>query len=248
MSAQLAGGANQSFRSLRQSKLMQLPVTWATSQLFGSVHVSSNCAFIRMLTDHFHCFLRRQQSAVSWTLARHNSLELMTSVVPVNWVPTSQLTRVHLRSSRQWHHVKVRVQWCTVTLKSTCVCGAPGVLLILDPHGMPFTRSWCCFELSMCILEKDEHGRRRLKFDVVIGHGEPKLVAEGLPCTDFPVPLLARGFEIDIAQSNASMAQDKKRILNSVCGVDPLKLDATSPPKEHDNYKEVQTGDVVAVR
>ena len=106
-----------------------------------------------------------------------------------------------------------------------CVSGVPGVLLILDPHGMPFTRSWCCFELSMCILEKDERGGRRLKFDVVIGHGEPKLMAEGLPTTDFPVRLLARGYEIDIAQSNASMAQDKKRILNSVCGVDPLKLD-----------------------
>ena len=129
-----------------------------------------------------------------------------------------------------------------------CASGAPGVLLILDPHGMPFTRSWCCFELSMCMLEIDEmHGGRRLKFDVAIGHGEPKLMAEGLPTTDFPVPLLARGFKIDIAQSNASMAQDKKRILNSVCGVDPLKLDDTAPPKEHDNYKEVQTGDVLTV-
>jgi hypothetical protein len=133
----------------------------------------------------------------------------------------------------------------------TCVRGAAGVLLILDPHAMPFTRSWCCFELSMCMLEEDERGGRRLKFDVVIGHGKPQLMAEGLPTTDFPdfpVPLLVRGFEIDIAQSNASVAQDKKRILNSICGVDPLKLDDTAPPKEHDNYKKVQTGNVVNVR
>ena len=97
------------------------------------------------------------------------------------------------------------------------------------------------------MLEEDGHGGRRLKFDVVIGHGEPKLMAEGLPSTDFPVPLLVRGFEIDIAQSNASMAQDKNRILNSICGVESLKLDETAPPKEHDNYEEVQPGNVVTL-
>ena len=100
------------------------------------------------------------------------------------------------------------------------------------------------------MLEGDAHDGRRLKFDVVIGHGEPKLMAKGLSTTDFldfPVPLLVRGFEIDIAQSNASVAQDKKRILNSICGVDPLELGDTAPPKEHDNYKEVQTSNVVIV-
>ena len=99
------------------------------------------------------------------------------------------------------------------------------------------------------MLEIDEtHGGRRLKFDVAIGHGEPKLMAEGLPATDFPVPLLARGFKIDIAQSNASMAQDKKRILNSICDVDPLKLDSWfQPPAKHHKYEEVQTSNVVIV-
>ena len=97
------------------------------------------------------------------------------------------------------------------------------------------------------MLEEDEHGGRRLKFDVAIGHGKPKLMAEGLPTTDFPMPLLARGLKIDIAQSNASRDVDKQRILNSICGVDPLKLDETAPPKEHDNYKKVQTSNVVIV-
>merc|ERR1712205_230316 len=79
-----------------------------------------------------------------------------------------------------------------------------GVLVVLDPHGMPYTRCWCCFELSMCMLEKDENGTRRLKLDLAVGHREPRVIAEGLDSsTNFPVPLLALGFKIDIAQSKA---------------------------------------------
>ena len=59
MRPRLAGGANRSFRSLRQLKLMPLFVTWATSQLFGSVRVSSHLAFNRKLTDRFDFVLRR---------------------------------------------------------------------------------------------------------------------------------------------------------------------------------------------
>ena len=90
------------------------------------------------------------------------------------------------------------------------------------------------------MLDKGPNGSRRLKLDVAVGHGEPQIIAEGFnSSTDFPVPLLALGFKIDIAQSEASRQVDRKRILNSVCGVDPARLDDSDPPTKHPKYEQV---------
>ena len=90
------------------------------------------------------------------------------------------------------------------------------------------------------MLEKDENGRRRLKLDLAVGHREPRVIAEGLDSsTNFPVPLLALGFKIHIAQSEASRQVDRQRILNCVCGVEPARLDDTEPPTEHPQYDKV---------
>ena len=83
----------------------------------------------------------------------------------------------------------------------------------------------CSFELSTIVLEQDKDGSRRLKLDVAVGHGEPTVIAEGLgaalnPRTgtdfrfrephlrpqnaEFPIALLLRGLETDIASSQAS--------------------------------------------
>ena len=35
----------------------------------------------------------------------------------------------------------------------------------------------CSFELSTIVLEQDKDGSRRLKLDVAVGHGEPKVIA-----------------------------------------------------------------------
>ena len=100
----------------------------------------------------------------------------------------------------------------------------------------------CSFELSTIVLEQDEDGSRRLKLDVAVGHGEPKVIAEGLEAEDrntFPIALLLRGLETDIASSNASREEDRRRILNSICGLDTSELDHQEPAAAHHKYEQV---------
>ena len=90
------------------------------------------------------------------------------------------------------------------------------------------------------MLDKGPNGSRRLKLDVAVGHGKPRIIAEGVDSSKkFPVPLLALGFKIDIAQSEASRQVDRQRILNCVCDVDPAKLDESDPPTKHPKYEQV---------
>ena len=100
----------------------------------------------------------------------------------------------------------------------------------------------CSFELSTIVLEQDEDGSRRLKLDVAVGHGEPNVIAEGLEaedCHTFPIALLLRGLETDIASSNASREEDRRRILNSICGLDTSELDHQEPAAAHHKYEQV---------
>ena len=100
----------------------------------------------------------------------------------------------------------------------------------------------CSFELSTIVLEQDEDGSRRLKLDVAVGHGEPKVIAEGLEAedrTEFPIALLLRGLETDIASSQASREEDRRRILNSICGLDTSELDHQEPAAAHHKYEQV---------
>ena len=120
----------------------------------------------------------------------------------------------------------------------------------------------CSFELSMFVLEQDKDGSRRLKLDVAVGHGEPTVIAEGLgaalnPRTgtdplrfrephrgpknaEFPIALLLRGLETDIASSQASREEDRRRILNSICGLDTSELDHQEPAAAHHKYEQVK--------
>ena len=62
----------------------------------------------------------------------------------------------------------------------------------------------------MCVLEKDEQGATRLALEVGTVHGgRPMLLGEA----DFPIALLERGFDIDVYKGEASMVQDRQRIL-----------------------------------
>jgi len=97
----------------------------------------------------------------------------------------------------------------------------------------------------MFVLEQDEDGSRRLKLDVAVGHGEPKVIAEGLNMeaedrTEIPIALLLRGLETDIASSNASREEDRRRILNSICGLDTSELDHHEPAAAHHKYEQVE--------
>ena len=102
----------------------------------------------------------------------------------------------------------------------------------------------CSFELSAFVLEQDEDGSRRLKLDVAVGHGEPKVIAEGLEAAEghskFPIALLLRGLETDIASSQASREEDRRRILNSICGLDTSELDHQEPAAAHHKYEQVK--------
>ena len=106
----------------------------------------------------------------------------------------------------------------------------------------------CSFELSTIVLEQDKDGSRRLKLDVAVGHGEPKVIAEGLEAAEgnpyerhaeFPIALLLRGLETDIASSQASREEDRRRILNSICGLDTSELDHQEPAAAHHKYEQV---------
>ena len=100
----------------------------------------------------------------------------------------------------------------------------------------------------MCMLEKGVDGSRRLKLDLAIGHSNPCAIAEGLDSAtnaedldtaEFPITLLLRGLDINIAQAQASQQADKRRILNSICDVTPSMLDAVEPRTDHRNYSKV---------
>ena len=93
-----------------------------------------------------------------------------------------------------------------------------------------------CFEESMCVLEKDEKGGRRLQLHVgTVCAGQAKLLGED----GFPIGLLERGFTIDVAKGESSVEQDRKRILNSLAGRRPSELDTLEPPAHHEHYTEV---------
>ena len=88
----------------------------------------------------------------------------------------------------------------------------------------------------MWVMEVDEQGARRLALDVGTVHaGEPKLLGDG----GFPIGLLERGFDINVAQGEASVEQDRRRILNSLAGCPTSMLDTAEPPMRHPNYDKV---------
>ena len=88
----------------------------------------------------------------------------------------------------------------------------------------------------MWVMEVDEQGARRLALDVGTVHaGEPKLLGDG----GFPIGLLERGFDINVAQGEASVEQDRRRILNSLAGCPTSTLDTAEPPTSHPNYDKV---------
>ena len=142
-----------------------------------------------------------------------------------------------------------------------------GVLLILDPDGTPFTRAWCCFEEAMVVRDAARTGAPLL-LDVatVDSKGQAHATTQGPTAADqkrydalsdyrksqtsvnrikmereksFPRAVLERGFRVDTFNSAASVAIDRTRIFNAICGVPPDQLDAVVPRAEDPAFLDV---------
>ena len=85
-----------------------------------------------------------------------------------------------------------------------------GVVVVLDGKATPFTRIWCCFEFAMVVLGK------KLLFDFATVHdGKSQFLTEGLASEEempfskvyrekeFPLPLMEKGYEIQIELAQA---------------------------------------------
>jgi hypothetical protein len=102
---------------------------------------------------------------------------------------------------------------------------AEGVLLVLDGEAIPFSRIWCDYELFTTISDPLK------KLDMIAFRGKPRLLTQTAlpnePASDkrvreqkFPLSLLKRGMELNLQDGNASVEQDKVKIL-SIMARDP---------------------------
>jgi len=135
-----------------------------------------------------------------------------------------------------------------------------GVLLLLNDEfnqgdklpriapAMPFTRIWCVFEVSTALQNS------RLSLDIIsCKHGKSELLTDGFTAEElekarqnlawaaetklkreenFPVTVMKQGLEVVLEKADASVEEDKRRILNCLVG---RPLDA-APPREHNIF------------
>lgn len=126
-----------------------------------------------------------------------------------------------------------------------------GVLLILDPLAMPFSRVWCCFELATAMTSHFERTSRLLLDIATVKDELPEVLTDGLTMHEeqqenavcagrggkekakreerFPIELVKKALALDIAAASASRELDKIRILNSIAGLEEDRLDDPLP-------------------
>lgn len=125
-----------------------------------------------------------------------------------------------------------------------------GLLLVLDEHARPFSRIWCCFEMSMALT--DQGRDERMLFDIAtVSEGSVHVLTDGLTAREaqaeesvcsgagqkakgereanFPVELIAQALDISIEQAQSSEDIDRIRILNSIAGLKEEGLDESLP-------------------
>lgn len=133
-----------------------------------------------------------------------------------------------------------------------------GILLVIDQKAMIFNRVWCNYEIAVSLMENT---MRTYPFDTATidpTEGIPVVVADGLTAQDelegsrpewryrcgpyghkdarerrFPVAMIARGLQTKLEECQVTEALDRKRILNSLAGVDDLDA---SPAETHARY------------
>ena len=112
-----------------------------------------------------------------------------------------------------------------------------GVLVVLDPGAVVFTRIWCSFEQATVV-----QGKKLLLDFATVYDGTPQLLTEGLAHEKealemkatrerrFPLELMEKGYSLDITAADASRPEDKRHILNSIAKTDlEAEPDLTDP-------------------
>ena len=113
-----------------------------------------------------------------------------------------------------------------------------GVLVVLDPGAVVFTRIWCGFEQATVV-----QGKKLLLDFATVYDGTPQLLTEGLAHEKeaeemkatrerrFPLERMEKGYSLDITAADASRPKDKRHILNSIAKRDDLEAepDLTDP-------------------
>lgn len=125
------------------------------------------------------------------------------------------------------------------------------ILLALDAQATAFKRTWCAFEIGLCL------GRSNLSFDIAICQDssahlltyglvpeeeqkENQQVGAGVAMKNerergFPLAVAAQGLEIQVENSEATDILEQGRVLNSIVG---RGLDAGALDLSHKLYKE----------
>mmetsp|Transcript_47418 Transcript_47418/g.103745 ORF Transcript_47418/g.103745 Transcript_47418/m.103745 type:complete len:690 (-) Transcript_47418:162-2231(-) len=130
---------------------------------------------------------------------------------------------------------------------------AVGTLVILDRDGpaIAFTRIWCAFEEYVSLMGDGRTSPMLLDIATVTANGKADLLTDGPTQKEggrthggkekasrekfFPTELLLNGIKVDFSKANASVEDDKTRILNCLA-----QRDLHLPPlDEHENYDKV---------
>ena len=99
------------------------------------------------------------------------------------------------------------------------------MVVVLDKNAIVFTRIWCGFEQATVV-----QGKKLLLDFATVHKGKAQLLTDGLATPqeyeygfrkaarerNFPLNLMEKGYDIDITKANASIPEDKQRILESI--------------------------------
>lgn len=107
---------------------------------------------------------------------------------------------------------------------------ADGILLILDPEAKPFSRIWCDYELYAAITDSAKDLDLVTATHSANGHvammlsknflPQESAVAKSVRERKFPISFLLRGLHVRLEDGEATVTEDKFKILKAIAGTD----------------------------
>lgn len=107
---------------------------------------------------------------------------------------------------------------------------ADGILLILDPEAKPFSRIWCDYELYAAITDSAKDLDLVTATHSANGHvammlsknflPQESAVAKSVRERNFPISFLLRGLHVRLEDGEATVTEDKFKILKAIAGTD----------------------------